>query len=466
MDYQWLLWGSEEFPDIIREPLSHYGEFIIENQWCNNLSAYMKNKGMMLVINCSQDIESNFKSRSADIMKMLNDNHPILLLMPTKAIKNALVQSHILPCCIEDDSMALFIEPCRNANGELRIALAEQFSASGECELKRIQTVMDQGGKTLSEKSDTFTVKETGVLDSLSVDPFISRIRRTMHTLATGNSISFEDVQPNTPPSNVPSTLWINTPINVYEVTYPSGATKESFTPPTGQLTMEFLISVGIYYDNKKYGVDKPVQWVYIEHSGHIYTTMQRDDSSCRGWSIGEFTLSGDNISSSEFISNTSSPNNVSGSTTYTSQSSINVGLHAGTQGITGDIGYTIGSSETITIKDWKVVQQDTNSWDMYQNTPFAGNSEKFPDGCAGYDGVNSLPDISKSTLAFNTQTTWIHNPASANGMKNIAYSYSLKSYFTWCDSHSSTKWHAWNWWWNANRSRTLILDFSKAYPK
>lgn len=466
MNYQWLLWGKEELPDLIMEPLSHYGEFIGEHQWQNKVDSYMGNVGTMLVINCSGGLKDSISDKAADIKDMLNNDHPVLLLMPTAEIKNALVQSQVIPCCIDEDSVALFIEPCRDVNGELRISLAEQFGPAEENQLERMQVIMDQSGKILSEKSDSFEITEPVGLDFLNIDPFIGRIRKTMHTLAAGNTVSFGEVQPNTPPSGVPSTLWINTPITIYAVDKPGGKSEGSFTPPTGQTTIEFLVSVGIYYDNKKYGPSKPVQWVYLEHSGHAHTTMQRNDSDCRGWSIGEFIFSGDNISSSEFISNSSAPNNVSGTTTYTSESSLNVGLQAGTEGIAGDIGYTIGSSENITITDWKVLQLDTNSWKMYQNSPFSGDVEGFPDGCAGNDGVNELPDISKSTLKYNTQTTWIHNPASSSSVKKVSYNYSLKSFFTWCDSHSSTSWHAWNWWYKSNRTMTITLDFSKAYPK
>lgn len=464
MKYQWLMFGSGALPDVVREPLLHFGEFVEYEKWRSDPDAFSENCGSMLLINCAGESGEELAACKDFLKSMLEKNRPALLIKPTGAFKASLVQDGILSCCIQDDSFALFLEPCRDENGNLRIALSEHFGVVEEGLLERVQVVMDQTGKILTSKKDSFPVKNTAGLNFMDLDPFIQHIRHVMHELSKGNTIPFSDSAPNNPPSDVPSNLWVNTPINVYQVVKPKGSAVNSYTPPPGTVTVEFLISVGIYYDNKKYS--KPVQWVYLEHSGHVHTDMQHNDRHTRGWSIGEFNVSGDNISSSEFVSNSSSPNNVSEKKSYTSSSELDVGLQAGTQGIQGDISYHIGSSETVEISDWKVVQKDPNSWQMFQATPYNGTAWSFPNGCAGYHGANSVPTISSSTLAFNTQSTWIHNPAVGNETKRVAYTYNMKNHYVWCDSYSKSSWHAWWWGFRSWPSRTILLNFSQAYPK
>lgn len=466
MSYQWILCGDNTLSDIFEQPLSHFGTFITFAEWKkavgeDNSEAF---KNSMMVINCMESQKNDIEQLCNKMQLFLDNNRPILLIHPTSEDKSALANHGILSSYIQEDSVALFIEPHRDAKGTLRIALAEHFGVNNSCEIQRDHVTKDQEGNILFAKQDNYHVSFEQGLNFQDVMPFIDRIRNTMHFLSTHDCMPVTYVQPNDPPSDVPGTLWINTPINLYYTKLVGGGKVESFTPPIGSITVEGLISIGIYYDNIKYS--SAIQWVYLENSGHVATNMGENLSEKRGWSIGDFQIDGGNISSPTLVSNASSPNSVSGQIQYTSNCSLKAGLTAGTEGISANILYDIGSSETESLNKWGIIQVDPNSWHFQQQSPYNGASESgFPDGAADYNGVKSLPDISRSTLAFNTQSTWIHNPAGKAPAMTVNYIYKMKNYFIWCDSYSSSSWHAYSWRVSTEEFKTLVIDFSKAYP-
>ena len=292
MVYNWLLYSKTELTDLFKLPLGQQGKFNSVNENVVHV------EHDLLICDCQSYPVNEFAALIIDLKKMLNVNRPVLLINPTIAHKQELIRTSVIPACILGNSLALFIEPRRDKQGDLKIALAEHFGACSDGYVERSLTSLDAKGKTTRNKIDKFSVSKQVELTINDVLPFINRMRHGIHMLSAGKVIratANEDEVPNTPPSNLPDQLWTNTPINIYQTINPCGSSGDSgFTPPTGNITLQALVSVGAYYDNKKYS--NPVQWLYIEHSGHLTTVMKVNNIDQRVSSLGLLSIDGDNI--------------------------------------------------------------------------------------------------------------------------------------------------------------------------
>lgn len=464
MTYNFIFYGEGTPDDILAVPFMMHGQFISMDTFRGTIEKEgYESKNNMLIVDCSVCNTTAFTALTEQIKELLAHDQPVLLYKPEAAHKLILSQMGLLKAYIGEDSLALFLEPQRDEKGRLHVVQTEHCGCLEEGLCMR-ELVRWEDGKIVSTGiQNTYKVKTPQTLSMDDLKPFVDRIKDTMHTLVRQGSITWKPRE-NTPPSDIPDTLWYNEPINVFYTLTPAGSPGESgYTPPQGKVTLEMGLGVGVYYDNKKYST--PVQMLNIITEGHLHTQMQNDNADARGWSISAFDLDGQNFSSGDIISVTSSPNNVSKSTQYTSGSEFSVGVSAGTEGIAADASYTISSSQTYSINDWDIIQKDPNSWLFKQNVPYDGTSSVFPDGAAGNDGVNNLPDISKTTLNVSANTVWRQHPASRQKRLSIPYSFHVTARYVWADDHSKTSWHAWAWRYIALISKNLIVDFSRAYP-
>lgn len=407
-------------------------------------------------------------AESATLAKrMLDNDKPVLVLRPTATHKQALAAAGALRSHGVSESIALLIDPSRDASNKLHLALAEQFGhQAGQARL--IRASVHAGAQNQAEAGPVDNLPVGTQVDPTLADMtgFIGRVTAAVSKRRGGAASSPASFAgPNPPPSNIPAGLYDVTPINIYYPIVPQGPERSGYTPPKGSIYLEGLVTIGLYYDNLSF--NKPVQWLLIEHSGLFYTTgLEANDQTHIGWSIGELAVLGQNISSATIVTKQSSPNNVNNQTQYTSGSSFTVGVAAGTDGLNGNASYTIGSSQTASISDWTVLQSGPNSWRFYQQTPYNGTlpDDKVPDNAGGPNGVTALPAISKGSLAYNTQTVWSQIPANQQ-QSYIWYSYNTKSYFTYANETGTTKWHFWFWAWFWNPGQYYYIDWAAAWP-
>ncbi|TNJ36054.1 hypothetical protein FGF66_12290 [Chlorobaculum thiosulfatiphilum] len=461
MKLRFLNVSGAALPDLLAAPLGQHGSIVnYQSSMVESITEFD-----LLVVDCSAIPHHQFETAGQQSFSAIKANRPVLLFRPTQAHKQTLAQYGVIFTYICSDSLCLLIDPTSSADGD-PVALVEHMGAISEGMVERTLDVRNNAGQIETVRTDVFPVNKAAVPTISDLQPFISRVQQAVHRRSFGGThndvkASNDDQGPNLPPSDIPKTLWNCTPILLYWTLNPHGGTQDNFTPPQGNITLECLASVGVYYDNVNF--NQPVQWLLIEHSGHLYTQINVNDKTNRGWSLAYMTIAGQNISSATMVSNQSSPNNVSDVTQYTSSSEFTVGLTAGTEGIAGNMSYSIGSSQSCSISDWKIIQKTPNSWLFDQQTPYDGTTDGFPDGAAGSDGVAALPTISTSALAFNSQTVWVHLPATKDSI-NVSYTYDVQCRFTWSES-TGTDWSAWSWRWHTWPSKGFTIAFSSAYP-
>jgi len=420
----------------------------------------------LLVLDAATLSPLELARHAGEIRTALSHDKPALILQPTYAHKQKLSQTKekLLRHRIEEGSVALLIEPRRDAAGGLRVALAEQFAGSGG-QLTRTFARRRRDGTIKEGPVDTFQVAPAQLAD-IDVTPFINRVKRTVATLASGEKLPLAagDSSPSNPPAGIPSGLYDVTPITIYNPITAGGSSSGGYTTPTGDLYLEGLVTIGVYYDNTSFNT--PVQWLIIEHSGLWYTAgLEANDQTHIGWSVGMLAINGQNISSSTLVSRQSSPNNVNGQTQYTSGSEFSVGLSAGTDGLSANASYTISSSQTSSLSDWSVVQSDPNTWTFAQAVPYNGATAPgtFPSGAAGSSGVAALPPISSGSLAYCTQSVWAQTPATQTNV-SVPYALPTQSFFTY-ESETGKSWQATSWCHSSSYSQTYAVDFSAAWP-
>lgn len=468
MEYKFIFCGSEEVDDILQAPFKMYGGFTTLESCMEELdsgSIFTKRNNMLIVDCGNYDSVSDFSSVTGYMKSMLENDQPVLLYKPLASHKRMLVENDVVPACITDSALALCLMPQRDENGNLHVAMYEHWGlldAPACCE-RTLATIEDDNNKITPVERKILNVQPSGHLTISDLKPFIDTLSDAMHTLVKEQRIEYT-AGSSTPPDNIPKTLWFNSPINIYATITPCGQPYEGFTPPAGRMVLEMGMNVGGYYDNLNY--DLPIQMVNIVSLGHMTTTMNDNTSDRRGWSIANVEIDGDNISSDEIVSVSSSPNNTSGSSTYTSGSEFNIGLSAGTEGLASNASYTISHSVSREISDWTDVQLDPNSWLFKQQSPYDGTATGFPGGAAGTGGVSNLPPLSQSCLYLNTNTVWRQHPASSRKTISISYKFNVTARYTWAKEHNSTKWSAWSWWYKQSNTKTINIALKNAYPK
>jgi hypothetical protein len=409
-----------------------------------------------LVIIDGDSVGADLGTAAQSARQAVDADKPVLVLRPTRAIKAALAAAGALRTYPDGESVAFLIDPY-HAEGKLRFRLAEQFAVNHSGG----RLVRTSGGETsrgrAASVSDVFHIPPS-LPNIMDVGRFAGRVRAAVERSAAL-------LDSTNPPANIPAGLWDVTPVNLYFPQLPNGqASSSGYTPPQGSLYFEGLVTIGVYYDNTSF--NQAVQWLFIEHAGLYYTAgLEANDSTHVGWSVAELVINGANISGPTLVTKQSSPNNVNGQTNYESNTSFSVGISAGTDGLSVNASYTIGSSVSNAISDWGIVQSSPDSWSFAQQVPYNGATQPgtFPSGAADGDGVAALPPISAGSLAYDTQTVWVQLPAS-NTNASIAYTYQTQAAFTY-SSATGKSWAATCWLAQYNYSENFALNWASAWP-
>jgi hypothetical protein len=390
----------------------------------------------------------------------LDADKPVLVLSPNVATKAALAAQGALTSYPQGSSVALLIEPRRHASGQLSVVLSEQY-APNQLGGTLTRTL---GGENVEETVDVFPLDPPASPTIMDLEKFVARVRSAVVTGRSGGQ-RFSAGDGVNPPGNIPAGLFSVTPVNLYYPVSPGGWTQQGYTCPTATLYFEGTVSIGVYYDNLSFNT--PVQWLFVDHSGLYYTNgLVANDNTHIGWSIGYLQIQGEDISSPTITTKTSSPNNVNNQSQYTTGTSFTVGVSAGTDGLGVNASYTISSSVTQNISDWGILQNSPNWWVFWQQVPYDGRPPggSFPSGAAGSDGVNQgLPTISQGSLAYETQTAWMQQPAT-NQNSSVFYSYYWNAFFTY-SSETGKSWSAYCWYPNYGANQTYTIGWSAAWP-
>lgn len=462
-DYLFLIYSKVGIKDIAFEELTANGK-IIQGSGSQKVRDHD-----ILVLDGHSHLSEELKDLAKHAKEALDCNIPVLLLNSTKAHKKVLAAMGVLGTYIEEDSVALFIEPRYDEGGNRRIALVEQFfPKSGQVKLTRISAQFDsRSNKEIFGEPVELEVAEF-IPSILDYEKFLNRVKSTVESLSSGMKLSLSSVPDfsfSSVPSNIPPGLYDITPITLYAVQPWKGPSNKGYTPPTSNTTVQALVTIGIYYDNLSF--NQPVQWLVMEHNGSCTTGgMAVNNTTNCGWSLGAFTINGQSISSSTIVNKQSSPTNVNGQTSYTTGTDFSVGLAAGTDGLTGNANYTVSSSQTENIDDWQVVQNNPHYWVFSQVSPYNGVPTKpltFPQGALGSGGVTPLPPISTGGLSFDTQSVWIQSPAAQNSIW-VAYTYTTNAWFAHARA-TGKNWTGTVWGGYWNEFLTFTINFAAAWP-
>lgn len=455
-DSQFLVYGQGPLEEVFSQQLARQGALVKSNG-----SQRPQDFGLVVLDGATLTPEE-LSRHTADLQAALEHNRPVLMLQPTPAHKQVLAAARILRHYIPEPSLALLIEPRRDQANHLRVALYEQFPNASGSTVRT--TARREGDGPLQQQPAGEVPPSASASTPVDYSRFLQRLEKSVSSLASGQVLQLDTTSssPNSPPSNIPFSLYDVTPITLYStLSTGSSSTQDGYTPPQGSFLLEGLVTIGVYYDNTSFNT--PVQWLIIDHSGLCDASLKANDKTHLGWSLGSLDISGQNISSSSLAYKQSSPNNVNNVSSYTSSSSFTVGLSAGTDGLSGNTSYTIGSSQTSTISDWSIVQNYSDSWSFAQATPYNGNDSGFPDGAVDSGGINSLPAISTTSLSYCTQTVWCRTPATQQNM-NVQYTYRVGGWFIYEDNPGLI-WHADSWHSTSSLVKTYAIDFSAAWP-
>ncbi|HEU4887399.1 MAG TPA: hypothetical protein VFV49_05890, partial [Thermoanaerobaculia bacterium] len=277
----------------------------------------------LLVLDGGSLSASAFEKGATAAKAALDANKPVLILTPTTDHKDVLAAAGALRAYPRGGSVALLIEPHRNADDKLSLWLAEQYAPdAGNGRLYRTVGGAGHDEDAAAATSDVFEVQAPSLPSTTGIAPFIERLRGAVSALKAGRLLASASKGPKDPPPDIPSDLYDVTPVNLfYEIKITEHTNPGWF--PTGAVRLEGTAYIGVYYDNLH---NTPLQWLLIEHSGLFYTGgMEDDDEGGRGWSLGALHIEGPNISSQALATHLSSPNNVNGVRTYSSGTSFTV---------------------------------------------------------------------------------------------------------------------------------------------
>lgn len=351
----------------------------------------------MVMVDCAGRAASAMTDLVPQLSAALEANVPVLLLDPQEEHKKSL--SPTVHGWSSGSSVACFICPVQNEDGRRIYSVTEQFAprvSSGPMMMVTAQAGPD-GQVVVSDpvQADTPT-GPAPELQAKDVEDFAADVARTLADLrqhglilATGN-----------PPPGCP--YWA-APYKIYE---PISVGNYNGSPYATQ-TLSGTASMGIYYDNLTY--TNPVQWVIIGNQGNYSSDIVQNDDSGLGWTIGGFKILGPGLATQgDFSLYQSSPQSVSGQTTYTSSTSFTVGVSAGTDGLGSNASYTQTNGVSYSINDWEITLTNDDSWNFYQQTPYNGETQSWQNGAESGGNPAPLPSISTSALSFAAQTVWL----------------------------------------------------------
>lgn len=388
----------------------------------------------------------------------LDNNVAVMLLDAGVEHKKAL--SPCLGCYNERTGVAFFIAPMADKNGKRHYKFIEQFAPVTPKEgLVRQEVSIDFNGEQVLGEPVEVDLSDApdAVLTAEHIVEFTAEVKTDLTLLASSGVLEQEG---DAPPAGAP--YWKH--LYKYKQPYTlGGGASRGHTPPAANQLLSGNTTIGIYYDNKTF-TNQPIQWVFLEVSGVYAANLTADTQYEKGWMVGGLQVDGP--SPTYLTYKQASPNSVSGSTTFTAETSFTVGLEAGKDGISINASYTETNSTTKTLTDWEIVQLNEDAWKFFQQVPFNGTvMADLSKGLNG-SGIVALPSISTSSLAYNTQTVWQAEPPQTTN-KSIPYTIIVWPYFLWTyDPGKSWKGAHWGW----PNGYTLLSDnwtanFSQALP-
>ncbi|CAM1355753.1 MULTISPECIES: hypothetical protein [Tenacibaculum] len=223
----------------------------------------------------------------------------------------------------------------------------------------------------------------------------------------------------STPPIDLPVGQYkvyhvpLNSVINLYD----------SSQKAENEMLVEIIL-VASYNPKRKYVQMNTIGAGFNPTSG---TKMQWDGTYNRGYFQNKIDLHFEPLNNSKITTYQTSPKNVNGETTYTASSSFTVGVDI-SENPAFKPSYTIGSSESTTIKDFEItnnssgkkadwtfqLSQTKNSmWDMFKS-PFMKKGQ-----------VKSVPNLAKKNLQPVCTSVWMVDETS--GVFNDSVSYNLR---------------------------------------
>lgn len=411
-----------------------------------------------------------FAPLAAAAKEMLAAGRAVMVLAPTAAQKQALGDADVLHASAGRDAAALLVEPRATADGKLarHRGLTEQlFAAPGE--IKRgITTITEHadGTRTTEDLEDTSDLIELGD-DADHYQAFIDRVRFVAGEIAHGRPIILAGAMQ--PPAGVPTDCYVLTD-NLLNYSWTCTGSKDKHTgvkPAPQTMTISGHVQTGVYYDNSNV---VPKQWIKIEASGTVFTNgpVKNKKTDQIGWTLETYgvqsdsTLSGTYPDGTQIADDSSSPNTANGVTQVTSTTSFSVGLTAGTSGLNSPLSYSVSNSVSVNLTDWAVLQSNTSDWLFFQQTPYDGRSNNLDDAITS-NGIKKPPNLSLVGSTFDTQSVWVHQPASHLVLAPF-YLFPVKA--TYCAyKNGAFAWHATQWWTWPQASVGLFLNCGQALP-
>lgn len=349
----------------------------------------------MVVVDCASTAASVMDGIVPQLEAALDANVPVLLLDPQEEHKKSL--SAKVHGWSSGASVACFICPVQNEDGRRIYSVTEQIAPTVNATLMMVEASANSDGQVVVSDPVEVGASTAAVLQPADVEAFAADVSGTLDNLrqhgvilATGN-----------PPPGCP--YWA-APYKLYASLGVGGG---SSSAPSATQTVSGTASMGIYYDNLTY--TNPVQWTIIGNQGNYSSDLVQNDDSGLIWTIGGFKILGPGLATQgDFSLYQSSPQSVSGQTTYTSSTSFTVGVSAGTDGLGSNASYTQTNDVSYNLNDWEITLTNDDSWNFYQQVPYNGESQSFPDGAEDGGHPASLPAISTSALSFAAQTVWL----------------------------------------------------------
>ena len=405
----------------------------------------------MVVVDCASTVASAMDGIVPQLEAALDANVPVLLLDPQEEHKKSL--SSKVHGWSSGSSVACFICPVQNEDGRRIYSVTEQIAPTVNATLMMVEASANSDGQVVVSDPVEVATSAAAVLQPADVEAFAADVSGTLDDLrqhgvilATGN-----------PPPGCP--YWA-APYKLYASLGVGGG---SSSAPSAVQTVSGTASMGIYYDNLTY--TNPVQWTIIGNQGTYSSDVVQNDGDALIWSIGGFKILGPGLATQgDFSLYQSSPQSVSGQTTYTSSTSFTVGVSAGTDGLGSNASYTQTNGVSYSLNDWEITLTNDDSWNFYQQVPYNGESQSFPDGAESGGNPASLPSISTSALSFAAQTVWLALQPLQTTMP-ITFTYQV---YPTCIifSNINVNWHATFYYYGSyDFSQTYNLDFGPANP-
>lgn len=394
----------------------------------------------MVVINAKS---SDINAHVSLIQKALDSDTAVMLLDAGKPDKKAL--SQVIGFHNERQCAAYFLAPMVDKNGKRHYKIIEQFApVMGEGDLMRQEAHLNHLGEVETTEPVTIQLSNTNApeLSHKDIAEFAQEVEADLTTLATSGALLQAS---STPPAGAP--YW-NHLYSFKQPIAPSGSPVNGNSIPTGNQLFSGNATIGIYFDNVSFS-DQPVQWLLVNLSGVYAANLTANTTDEKAWLIGGLQIQGP--SPAELTFQQASPNSISGASTYTADTSFTIGLQAGSDGVSVNASYTESNSVSQSLQDWEITQSNEDGWFFFQQNPFNGTVfSDLTDGLSG-SGVVSLPSITTSSLAFNTQTVWINEPPTS-ATQSLTYTFTCWPYAEYVYDPGKS-WHGAYWGYSAGLS-------------